>query len=141
MTAENTWASPARRKGNPDALPKCFFSGLTRGQIMALISKVYTSTAVVKPRRSFKKKTTKRKRSALQTMPYAVFLKTDYWQKVREAKLAQAGGKCQICGNTKGLEVHHKHYKYRGRELHHLGCLMVLCREHHQKMHDREHQK
>lgn len=106
---------------------------------MALISKIYASTAAVKPKRSFKKKkkSPRRKKSALQTMPYAAFLKTDYWQKVREAKFAQVGRKCQICGHTEGLEVHHRHYKYRGRELHHLGCLMVLCRKHHQMMHDK----
>ena len=69
-------------------------------------------------------------------MPYKAFLKTDYWRKVREAKFAQAGRKCQVCGCTDGLEVHHRHYRHRGRELHHLECLMVLCRKHHQLVHD-----
>lgn len=106
---------------------------------MALISKIYASTAKPQKKRSFKKKNKapKRKKSVLQTMPYKAFLKTDYWQKVREAKFAQVGRKCQICGCAEGLEVHHRHYKYRGRELHHLGCLMVLCRKHHQMMHDK----
>lgn len=105
---------------------------------MPLISSIYASIASVKPRRSKKKAggKKKRKKSVLQTMPYKDFLKTDYWQKVREAKFAQVGRKCQICGCTEHLEVHHRHYKYRGRELHHLGCLMVLCRKHHQLVHD-----
>ena len=105
--------------------------------MMTLISKIYASTA--KPqKRSFKKKNkpSKRKKSVLQTMPYKAFLKTDYWRKVREAKFAQAGRKCQVCGCTDGLEVHHRHYRHRGRELHHLECLMVLCRKHHQLVHD-----
>jgi len=104
---------------------------------MPLISSIYASIASVKPKRSKKKGTGKkqRKKSVLQTMPYKSFLKTDYWQKVREAKFAQVGKACQICGCTEGLEVHHRHYNFRGRELHHLGCLMVLCRKHHQLMH------
>lgn len=107
---------------------------------MPLISKIYSSIAVVKPKRSKKKHGPKKskKKSVLQTMPYHDFLKTDYWQKVRESKFAQVGKKCQICGCDSGLEVHHRHYKFRGRELHHLGCLMVLCRKHHQLVHDKQ---
>ena len=106
---------------------------------MALISKIYASTAAVKPKRSFKKKkkAAKRKKSKLQAMPYREYLKTAYWQRVREAKFAQAGRKCQVCGCSTGLEVHHLHYRHRGKELHHLDCLMVLCRKHHQMVHDK----
>ena len=105
---------------------------------MGLVSKIYSSTAKPQKKRSFKnkKKAAKRKKSILQTMPYREYLKTAYWQKVREAKFAQVGRKCQVCGHTEGLEVHHRHYRYRGSELRHLGCLMVLCRKHHQMMHD-----
>ena len=105
---------------------------------MPLISSVYSSTALVKPKRSKKKPggKKKKKKSVLQTMPYRSYLKTEYWKKVREAKFAQVGKKCQVCGCETGLEVHHRHYKFRGRELQHLGCLMVLCRKHHQLAHD-----
>jgi len=105
---------------------------------MPLISSIYSSIASVKPKRSKKKNggKKKKKKSVLQTMPYKAYLKTEYWQKVREAKFAQVGKACQICGCTEGLEVHHRHYKFRGRELRHLGCLMVLCRKHHQLVHD-----
>lgn len=105
---------------------------------MGLISKIYASTASA-PKRSFKKKKKKaarKKKSVLQTMPYQDYLKTAYWQKVREAKFAQAGRRCQVCGCAEHLEVHHRHYKHRGRELRHLGDLMVLCRKHHQLVHD-----
>lgn len=106
---------------------------------MGLISKIYSSTAKTQKKRSFKKKkkAAKRKKPALQAMPYRDYLKTAYWQKVREAKFAQVGRKCQVCGCVESLEVHHRHYKHRGRELHHLGCLMVLCRKHHQMVHDK----
>ncbi|MDY0227232.1 MAG: HNH endonuclease signature motif containing protein [Desulfomicrobium apsheronum] len=105
---------------------------------MPLISSIYSNIASVKPKRSKKKGKGKKqkKKSVLQTMPYKAYLKTEYWKKVREAKFAQAGKQCQICGCTDGLEVHHRHYKFRGRELHHLDCLMVLCRKHHQLVHD-----
>lgn len=105
---------------------------------MSLVSKVYSSIASVGKKRSHKKKkkTQKRKKSILQTMPYGEYLQTDYWKKVREAKFDQVGRKCQICGCTERLEIHHKHYKYRGKELRNLKCLMVLCRKHHQMMHD-----
>ena len=44
------------------------------------------------------------------------YLKTRHWQETREKAIALAGGCCHECGNTRGLEVHHKTYAHLGDE-------------------------
>ncbi len=46
----------------------------------------------------------------------AIYLKTAHWQETREKAIALAGGCCHECGNTRGLEVHHKTYAHLGDE-------------------------
>lgn len=70
----------------------------------------------------------------LKNMPYDEYLKTDHWQEVRKRKLKQVGYKCQRCGvDNIALEVHHIHYRGRGKEL--LKHLLVLCRNCHENEH------
>jgi hypothetical protein len=50
--------------------------------------------------------------------------------------LERAGYKCQICGRTQNLDIHHNTYENLGNERDHLEYLIVLCSEHHQVYHD-----
>lgn len=50
--------------------------------------------------------------------------------------------KCTRCGKEGGYEVHHLTYtqggvSIRGKELEHLECLILLCRECHKKAHNK----
>lgn len=56
---------------------------------------------------------------------YSEYLKSEHWRELRDRKLKQVGGKCQICGSTRGLQVHHKKYDNLGSE--NLWDLRVLC--------------
>jgi 5-methylcytosine-specific restriction endonuclease McrA len=63
----------------------------------------------------------------LATMPYQAFLRTRYWRTVRRYVVYQAGGCCQLCPATTGLQVHHRTYAHRGQEYDYLEDLVVLC--------------
>ena len=69
-------------------------------------------------------------------IPYAQYLLTDYWKRVRSKAVETAGSRCNDCkrGNCR-LDVHHKTYAHRGAELQFMGDLVVLCRECHLKRH------
>lgn len=70
----------------------------------------------------------------LQVMPYAEYLKTDHWAELRAQKLRSAKYRCQVCNtNQHILDVHHRTYERRGREL--LNDLTVLCRPCHERHH------
>lgn len=71
----------------------------------------------------------------LRVMPYPEYLQTEHWRGLRAAKLEEAGYRCQLCNGAAGLEVHHRTYERRGREL--LDDLTVLCVDCHGKFHDR----
>ena len=108
---------------------------------MGLISAVYAMGGPKKKKnrpacKKKKKSQGKRKRTTRGNMPYAEYLQTDYWQKVREAKFQQVGRMCQMCGGTTCLQVHHKNYRHRGYELAHLNDLTVLCRKCHMRVHN-----
>lgn len=65
-----------------------------------------------------------------------------YWEEVKRKVRIRDGHKCQVCGKTYRLEVHHKVYKVNGisildHELEHLECLVTLC----EGCHDMEHGK
>lgn len=71
---------------------------------------------------------------AEHSSPYASYLKSSAWKRVRKAAIARVHGICERCGRTeysRRLEVHHKTYER-------LGCersddLVVLCTECHQR--------
>ena len=67
---------------------------------------------------------------------YLEYLTSKEWKEVRELALKRAGYKCQICGSTQNLDVHHNTYDHLGNETEHLEDLVVLCAEHHQLYHD-----
>jgi 5-methylcytosine-specific restriction endonuclease McrA len=66
---------------------------------------------------------------------YDEYLASDYWQKVRSAMMARHGGKCQSCGATDNLQVHHKDYPKRYTELQNLHMLELLCQSCHLQSH------
>lgn len=81
-------------------------------------------------------------KKAIQNMDYADFLKTPYWDGVRNYKLKRAKYSCQLCGGKEILNVHHKTYENHGRE--HIrqiadNDLIVLCKTCHEKFHDKFH--
>lgn len=57
---------------------------------------------------------------------YPDYLESPYWRlHVRRQALARAGGRCERCGVSDGLEVHHVTYERLGCE--HPDDLEVLC--------------
>jgi len=60
---------------------------------------------------------------------YLDYMQSPEWQEVRQQKLAEAGWKCERCGATEGLQVHHWTYERLFHEL--MRDLEVLCEEHH----------
>lgn len=46
----------------------------------------------------------------------ANYLKTRHWKETSAEAIARAGGCCHECGNTHGLETHHKTYAHLGDE-------------------------
>ena len=71
--------------------------------------------------------------SALRRMPYAEYLRTAHWQRVRVLALEQAGHACDLCGRDQQLEVHHRTYERLGFERQ--SDLIVLCHDCHRDHH------
>lgn len=68
---------------------------------------------------------------------YKQYLQSDHWKALRAKKLELAGRKCNRCGRTDHLEVHHLRYRR-----HWLDCdvndLEVLCGNCHSNHHEQE---
>jgi hypothetical protein len=73
----------------------------------------------------------------LRDMPYDEFLRSGYWADVRAKVLERDGHRCQGCGATKGLQVHHHTYAHHGDEARHLEDLVSVCRACHRRQHGR----
>jgi 5-methylcytosine-specific restriction endonuclease McrA len=56
---------------------------------------------------------------------YRDYMGSPRWRAIRDWAFALHGGRCQECGATSGLEVHHLHYDTLGRER--PEDLRVLC--------------
>jgi hypothetical protein len=78
-----------------------------------------------------------REGQAVRFFEYPLFLKSPYWQKVRELVKGRARYRCELCAWRTDLEVHHKTYQHHGSEHYHLHDLICLCRECHAKFHDK----
>ena len=73
---------------------------------------------------------------------YQEDLKTDLWKRKREKILKRDNYKCQWCGSTKELQVHHKYYeKYHDGRVNAWDypdrCLITLCKRCHEKCHQK----
>lgn len=65
-----------------------------------------------------------------------------YWEEVKRKVRIRDGHRCQMCGKSYSLEIHHKQYKVDGvsivgNELSHLDCLITLCEDCHSKIHNK----
>jgi hypothetical protein len=67
-------------------------------------------------------------------MPYEEYLCSRWWRSRRREKLKKAGWRCNKCGSTKDLQVHHKNYLRLWRERD--KDLEVLCRGCHEGEHE-----
>lgn len=72
---------------------------------------------------------------------YVRGLQSPLWREVCRRVRLRDGHRCQLCGKTYTLEVHHLTYydeegqSIVGREAEHLDKLITLCGECHQKQH------
>lgn len=66
---------------------------------------------------------------------YAEYLKSEAWRAKREDAFRHYGRKCDRCGSTRNLHIHHLSYARLGRE--EMEDLQVLCHDCHEKRHDR----
>lgn len=67
---------------------------------------------------------------------YDEYLKDSRWLAFRQFIFGVKGYKCEKCGSTECLQIHHKHY-FRGLFPWEYTCndVMVLCRSCHEKIH------
>lgn len=66
---------------------------------------------------------------------YKKYMSSAAWRKTRQEALKRAGYKCEVCGATKNLHVHHLTYKNFTHEQ--PEDLKVLCQYHHRAVHGR----
>jgi hypothetical protein len=64
---------------------------------------------------------------------YDVYMQSPKWINLRKAKIAQVGGRCQMCNAEENLRVHHNNYDRVFKER--LSDLTVLCEECHEDHH------
>jgi hypothetical protein len=70
----------------------------------------------------------------IRAMGYHAYLATPEWKRTRARALTRAAYRCQLCGNSDRLEVHHNHYGNLGNEAD--NDLIVLCRDCHGVFHE-----
>jgi len=70
--------------------------------------------------------------TALGSMPYEEYLQTARW-KALAMRVKADRGRCESCGSTRYLQVHHVTYERLGRERYE--DLQVLCRTCHHELH------
>jgi hypothetical protein len=75
----------------------------------------------------------------LRALPYADYLKSTHWERIRERAIARSLGRCQLCNalptERASLHVHHRTYERVGAE--YLEDLIALCEACHRLFHDR----
>ena len=71
----------------------------------------------------------------IKSMEYRDFLNTLYWKIVAAYVKYKAKFKCQVCGKSGVLNVHHRNYEHHGTEVYHTEDLVCLCDECHNLYH------
>ena len=74
-------------------------------------------------------------------MDYYDFLNTPYWKAISEYVKVKNHYKCEICGKTGVLHVHHPTYEFHGRELQNINKLKCLCDSCHKIFHNKDNQR
>lgn len=64
---------------------------------------------------------------------YGAYLRSRHWRRLRAAKLAEVGERCESCGIRGIVQIHHVTYERLRRE--ELSDLQVLCRDCHNDAH------
>jgi hypothetical protein len=64
---------------------------------------------------------------------YAEYLHSSHWRQTRQRKLDEVGRRCQLCGATHGIEIHHNNYDHLGAER--MSDLIALCSGCHRHFH------
>lgn len=79
---------------------------------------------------------------------YNKHLQSKRWEKTRQAVLRRDKNMCRHrsfiffgCKETKGLQVHHLHYRLVFKEHKDLSCLKTLCDKHHKLEHQKKDKK
>lgn len=65
---------------------------------------------------------------------YQTYLKSSHWQEIRKKVFKEYGYRCDQCGSTKNLHIHHITYENLGEE--DISDLVPLCENCHKKLHD-----
>lgn len=65
---------------------------------------------------------------------YQKYLNSPHWQKIRQEVFKEYGHRCDQCGSSKNLRVHHITYENLGEEQ--ISDLVPLCEDCHKKLHD-----
>jgi 5-methylcytosine-specific restriction endonuclease McrA len=76
-----------------------------------------------------------RRGTELAKMPYNEYLQSPEWQGLRRLAITKAGGRCQRCGEYRGLQVHHLTYERRGWEQ--IQDVEAVCSRCHRQEHGR----
>jgi len=71
----------------------------------------------------------KRKENEENRIEYTEYLLSPEWEEIKKQMKARYGNKCELCGSTQDLEVHHLHYRNLGHE--DLRDLLLLCHDCH----------
>lgn len=74
----------------------------------------------------------------IRKMDYKDFLETPYWKQVVRDVKAKKGNRCELCGSSSNLEVHHPDYSIHGYEIDNEDRLTLLCHECHSRFHNME---
>ena len=72
-------------------------------------------------------------------MKYSEYLKTEYWQNIKQQVLERDKYRCRLCNSNIDLHVHHRTYDYIGEEK--LEELITLCGKHHNMIHEDENKE
>ena len=76
------------------------------------------------------------RKTAYKHIPYKKQLKDKRWRELRQEVIEERGGKCEMCGSSSNLCVHHKAYiKGRYAWEYPKDYLLVLCNGCHRKIH------
>ena len=68
---------------------------------------------------------------------YQALLKDEKWVEKRNEIIDLFGKKCNSCGSTNNLNVHHLYYKHNSKPWEYPNdAFLVLCKECHQKIHN-----
>lgn len=73
----------------------------------------------------------------IKEIGYYEYLKTPFWKAIAEQK-KKKNNKCQLCGSSHKLNVHHNNYDILGDEVNNLNDLTVLCEDCHYRFHNKE---